>query len=103
MRRRIGGQAYGHRAILHFAGRAIPQPENGPDLLAHRSGREKIWPAITLGIVALMLLTLVMQLAFYADVSAYESCLESAQTQQARGACEQLREQSPSGSRLLFE
>ena len=65
--------------------------------------REKIWPAITLGIVALMLSTLAMQLVFYADVSAYESCIESAQTQQARGACEQLREQSPIGSRLLFE
>jgi hypothetical protein len=71
--------------------------------LADRSGREKIWPAITLGIVALMLSTLAMQLVFYDDVSAYEACIESAQTQQARGGCEQLREQSPLGSRFLFE
>lgn len=71
--------------------------------LADRSGREKIWPAITLGIVALMLSTLAMQLVFYDDVSAYEACMQSAQTQQARGDCEQLREQSPLGSRFLFE
>jgi hypothetical protein len=50
-----------------------------------------------------MLSTLAMQLAFYDDVSAYEACIESAQTQQARGDCEQLREQSPLGSRFVFE
>jgi hypothetical protein len=71
--------------------------------LAKRRGREKVWPAITLGIVALMLSTLAMQAMFYDDVSAYEDCIASAQTQQARGACEELREQSPLGTRLLLE
>ncbi|GAA6526216.1 hypothetical protein [Intrasporangium sp. DVR] len=71
--------------------------------LALRRGREKVWPAVTLGIVGLMLSTLAVQAVFYDDVSAYEQCIESAQTQQARGACEQLREDSSFGARFLLQ
>lgn len=71
--------------------------------LSTRRGREKVWPAITLGIVGLMLSTLAMQAVYYDDISAYEQCIASAQTQQARGACEDLREQGPFGARLLLQ
>lgn len=71
--------------------------------LAERRGREKIWPAITLGIVALLLSSLGLQAMFYDSVHAYEECLENAQTQQARGACEKLRDESPLGTRFLLE
>ena len=71
--------------------------------LAPRRGREKVWPAVTLGIVGLMLASLAGQAVFYADISAYEECLRGAQTQQARGACEELREEGPAGFRLLVQ
>jgi hypothetical protein len=71
--------------------------------LSQRRGREKVWPAITLGLVGLMLSTLVLQAVYYESVSAYEQCLAGAQTQQARGECERLKQEGPLGSRLLLE
>ncbi|MEO6998275.1 MAG: hypothetical protein ABI112_09350 [Terracoccus sp.] len=59
--------------------------------LSNRRGREKIWPAMTLGIVGLLLASLVVQGAFYSKVQAYEQCVDGAQTAQARAACESLR------------
>ncbi len=62
--------------------------------LSPRSGREKVWPARTLAMVGLLLSTLAMQVAFYDSVSAYEQCLDGAQTSLARGACDQQRDAS---------
>ena len=65
--------------------------------LRNRPGRERVWPVITLVLVGLLLSSLGMQAVFYESVSAYEQCLEGAQTQQAKATCEQLRRQSPFG------
>ena len=71
--------------------------------LTLRRGREKVWPAVTLGLVGLMLSTLVLQAVYYDSVRSYEECIAGAQTQQALGECELLKQDSPLGSRLLFE
>lgn len=60
--------------------------------LSARGGREKIWPALTLVIVGMLLSTLVLQVAFYDSWSAYESCLSGAQTRQATADCEHLKD-----------
>ena len=60
--------------------------------LSNRRGREKIWPAMTLGVVGLLLASLVVQGAFYRTVQAYEQCVDGAQTAQARADCESLRD-----------
>ncbi|OFE14786.1 hypothetical protein BA895_08890 [Humibacillus sp. DSM 29435] len=60
--------------------------------LSNRRGREKIWPAMTLGIVGLLLASLAVQGAFYRTVQAYEQCIDGAQTAQARADCEGLRD-----------
>lgn len=65
--------------------------------LRDRPGRERVWPVITLVLVGLLLSSLGVQALFYESVKAYEQCLEGAQTQQARAACEELRRQSPLG------
>lgn len=62
--------------------------------LSPRAGREKVMPALTLALVGLLLSTLAMQIAFYDKVSAYEQCLDGAQTSQARGDCDQQRNTS---------
>lgn len=71
--------------------------------LSGRAGREKIWPAITLGLVGLLLSTLAVQAVFYDEVSAYERCTSEAQTQQARGTCEELRDKGPLGIGFVLE
>ena len=60
--------------------------------LSNRRGREKIWPAVTLAIVGLLLASLAVQGAFYRTVQAYEQCVDGAQTAQARADCEGLRD-----------
>ncbi|HET9631878.1 MAG TPA: hypothetical protein VFP73_05740 [Terrabacter sp.] len=62
--------------------------------LSPSSSREKVWPALTLAMVGLLLSTLTMQVAFYDKVSAYEQCLDQAQTNLAKGECEQQRNAS---------
>ena len=65
--------------------------------LTSRPGREKAWPIISLAIVSMLLTTLVMQILLYGPVSAYESCIDNAQTALARADCQQLRESGPLG------
>ena len=55
--------------------------------LSDRTGREKIWPVVTLVIAGMLLSTLAVQVAFYDSVSAYEECLAGAQTSIAAGSC----------------
>ena len=63
--------------------------------LTMRAGREKIWPALTLVIIAMLMSSLLFQLAFYRTVSAYEECRAGAQTSVAQGDCERLKEPGP--------
>lgn len=70
--------------------------------LSSRPGREKVWPAVTLGVIGLLLSTLVLQGLFYGSVAEYESCLRGAQTAQARAGCEALRESTMFGGDLLL-
>ena len=65
--------------------------------LTARPGREKVWPVVSLGIVAMLLTTLVAQIVLYGPVSTYEACLDNAQTSLARADCEQMRESGPLG------
>jgi ABC-type iron transport system FetAB permease component len=58
--------------------------------LRDRPTREKLWTALSLGIIVSMLLTLVVQALFYGPVSAYEECIEQAHTSAARASCDQL-------------
>jgi RsiW-degrading membrane proteinase PrsW (M82 family) len=60
--------------------------------LSDRTGREKIWPVVTLVIAGMLLSTLAVQVAFYDTVSAYEECLAGAQTSIAAGSCAPLRD-----------
>ncbi|MEO5745193.1 MAG: hypothetical protein ABIQ53_11495 [Terracoccus sp.] len=60
--------------------------------LSSRRGREKIWPAVTLGVIGLLLASLAVQGAFYRTVQAYEQCIDGAQTAQAKADCESLRD-----------
>lgn len=60
--------------------------------LSPRTGREKIWPVVTLVIAGMLLSTLAMQVAFYDTVSAYEECLAGAQTSIAAASCAPLRD-----------
>ena len=60
--------------------------------LSPRTGREKIWPVVTLVIAGMLLSTLAGQVAFYDSVSAYEECLAGAQTSIAAGSCAPLRD-----------
>lgn len=71
--------------------------------LAGRPSREKVWPAITLGIIGMLLTTLAVQGLFYSTVSAYEKCLAGAQTSVARADCEKIRDESPIGVGFLTE
>lgn len=59
--------------------------------LRHRRQREKIWPAVTLGMIGVLLASLLVQGVFYRSVHAYEECLAGALTAQARADCETLR------------
>lgn len=63
--------------------------------LRGRTGREKVWPVITLGLTGLLLGSLALQAAFYPTVQSYEQCMAAAQTSSARAACEQIRQQGP--------
>ncbi|WP_347353218.1 hypothetical protein [Intrasporangium sp.] len=65
--------------------------------LRGRTGREKVWPAITLALTGLLLASLAVQAVFYPTVRRYEECLANAQTSTARAACEQIRQQGPFG------
>lgn len=58
--------------------------------LRHRSGREKVWPAVTLVMVTVLLASLVVQAVFYRTVAPYEQCVDGALTSQARADCEKL-------------
>lgn len=71
--------------------------------LRDRPGRERIWPVVTLVLVGLLLSSLGVQVVFYETVRAYEQCVETAQTQQARAACEELRRDSPLGTGFPLE
>jgi RsiW-degrading membrane proteinase PrsW (M82 family) len=62
-----------------------------------RTGREKIWPVITLLLTGFLLMSLALQAVFYPSVRDYEQCLNGAQTSHARATCEQLRQQGPLG------
>jgi hypothetical protein len=68
--------------------------------LRDRPTSEKLWTALSLGIIVAMLLTLVVQVFFYGPVSAYEQCLDQAQTSTARASCEQLQRTGLLGSLL---
>ena len=57
--------------------------------LKDRPTSEKLWTALSLGIIVAMLLTLVVQVIFYGPVSAYEQCYDQAQTSTARASCDQ--------------
>jgi hypothetical protein len=65
--------------------------------LTMRAGREKIWPAVTLVVIGMLMSTLLLQVAFYSSVSAYEQCRADAQTSIAAAACEKLKEAGPLG------
>jgi heme/copper-type cytochrome/quinol oxidase subunit 4 len=60
--------------------------------LSMRTGKEKIWPVITLVISGMLLSSLALQVAFYDSVSAYEKCVAGAQTSIAEGDCAKLRD-----------
>lgn len=70
--------------------------------LKDRPRNEKVMPVIGLGLVAVFLGTLVLQGAFYSTVKRYEDCLDQAQTQAARGVCEDLRKSGPLGGNISF-
>ncbi|MCU1537698.1 MAG: hypothetical protein JWP82_2049 [Humibacillus sp.] len=55
-----------------------------------RPMREKVWTALSLGIIASMLVSLGVQAAFYGPLSAYETCMGEALTSAARASCDQL-------------
>lgn len=63
-----------------------------------RAGREKVWPAITLAIVAALAGALLLQVAFYGTYRDYEQCVDGAQTSLARADCEQLKNNSLLGT-----
>ena len=52
--------------------------------LRERPTGEKIWTALSLGVIVSILLTLVVQAIFYGPVSAYEQCYDQAHTSAAR-------------------
>lgn len=60
--------------------------------LSDRSGREKVWPAVTLIIIGMLLSSLALQGVFYPRVRAFEECLAHAQTAIAAADCEPLRQ-----------
>jgi hypothetical protein len=66
--------------------------------LRDRPAREKIWTALSFGIIVSMLLTLVVQAIFYGPVSAFEECVDQAQTSAARAACGELQDGGLLGS-----
>ena len=66
--------------------------------LKDRPTSEKLWTALSLGIIVTMLLTLVVQVFFYGPVSAYEQCFDQAQTSTARASCEHLQRTGLLGS-----
>ena len=55
-----------------------------------RPTREKVWTALSLGIIASMLVSLGVQAVFYGPLSAYETCMSEALTSAARASCDQL-------------
>jgi hypothetical protein len=66
--------------------------------LKDRPTSEKLWTAISLGIIVSMLLTLAVQAVFYGPVSAYEQCIVEAHTSAARASCDQLQRSGLLGS-----
>ena len=68
--------------------------------LKDRPTSEKLWTALSLGIIVAMLMTLVVQVFFYGPVSAYEQCYDQAQTATARASCEQLQRSGLLGTLL---
>lgn len=66
--------------------------------LKDRPTSEKLWTALSLGIIVAMLLTLVVQVIFYGPVSAYEQCFDQAQTSTARASCDPLQRSGLLGS-----
>lgn len=71
--------------------------------LRGREGREKVWPAVTLLLIGLLISNLAVQALFYDTVRSYDECVRSAQTQQAAAACEEMRKQGPLRGGLLLE
>lgn len=69
-------------------------------LVKDRSTSEKLWTALSLGIIVAMLLTLLVQGVFYGPVSAYEQCFDQAQTAAARASCGQLQRSGLLGTLL---
>ena len=68
--------------------------------LKDRPTSEKLWTAISLGIIVSVLLTLAVQAVFYGPVSAYEQCIVEAHTSAARASCDQLQRSGLLGSFL---
>jgi hypothetical protein len=68
--------------------------------LKDRPTSEKLWTALSLGVIVAMLLTLVVQVVFYGPVSDYEQCYDQAQTATARASCEQLQRSGLLGTLL---
>lgn len=66
-----------------------------------RPGREKAWTVVTLVLIGLIAGSLVVQAVFYPTVSAYERCIDGAQTSAARATCEELYDRGPIGLGLL--
>src|SRR5829696_7175493 len=60
--------------------------------LSARSGKEKIWPVVSLVIAGMLLSTLGLQVVFYDSVRAYEECLSGAQTSIAQADCQPLKD-----------
>lgn len=71
--------------------------------LRGRPSRDRVWPVVTLTLVVMLLSGLAMQGLFYESVSAYERCVEQAQTSRAAAVCEELRENSPLGRGFPLE
>jgi RsiW-degrading membrane proteinase PrsW (M82 family) len=65
--------------------------------LRNQPGRERVWPVVTLVLIGLLVSNLAVQALFYEAVNAYEQCVDTAQTSQAAGECEELRRKSPLG------
>lgn len=71
--------------------------------LRGRTGRERLWPVVTLVLTGLLLSSLAMQAVFYPSVSAYEKCMSGALTSHGRAACEQIRKEGPFGMDFIVK
>jgi len=64
------------------------------------TGRERLWPVVSLGLVGLMLMSLLTQVIFYGPQKAYEDCMTGAHTRVAQAECQHQRERSVLGALL---